>query len=1059
MQQAILVGKDIGVGMEFIRERIGKIKEYLDELRYPKTQEITHYKFLQTNEKFEDIRNLDTSKWNTFDHHQIWGGHREYYWFETMISIPEEYCGHCVIFELRTGKEGGWDATNPQFSLYVNGVLRQGLDVNHREATLTENAVPGEKYRIVLSAFTGDANFSLHLNSSFKILDLMTEKYYFDILVPYEVAGLLSPEDKAFHDIINRLNESINLLDLRKEYSQKYYDSLKIAQDYLTVKFYNRYCGNSEAKVFCVGHTHIDVAWLWTLSVTRDKVVRSFSTVLELMRRYPEYKFMSSQPQLYQYVKENAPEQYEEIKQRVEEGRWEVEGGMWVEADCNLTSGESLVRQFLYGKRFFKKEFEKDNVILWLPDVFGYSAALPQIMKKCGIKYFMTTKISWNEMNRIPYDTFEWEGIDGTKVLTHFIAAREYFKTAPADDPDRNKSFYNALLNPSYVKGNWQRYSQKQLNDSVLMAFGYGDGGGGPTKEMLENYERLQKGIPGCPVTVMSTVKDYFELLEKQVMGHKYLPTWTGELYLEYHRGTYTSMGRNKKYNRRSEFAYQNAELYALMDESWLNGVYPEDKIRDAWEVILRNQFHDILPGSSIKEVYDESRAEYEAVLSVNQELVGQSLRHLADRIDAPENSLVVFNPNGFEGSGIVSFPCPKGFLSPQVYDGKIKLKSQKTSEGDIVFVAVNVPGKGYKTFSLNEEAIDAEPIHITEKHMENSYFSIDLNEKGHFTCIYDKAAKRNILKPGENGNVIISYEDRPHNFDTWNLDHYYEEKSWEADDIEAIEVIEEGPVRATLRISRKYLDSYLSQDISIYSELPCIDIKNCIDWKEKQIFLKNYFPLDIHTDEATFEIQFGNVKRATHYNTSWDRARFEVCAHKWIDVAEDSYGVSVLSDCKYGYSVHDGVIGLSMIKSGIYPNPDADKEYHEFTYSLYPHAGNWREAGTVAKAYLLNNPFSAVIKDSDGGILVASQSFVSVDCDNVVIETVKKAEEGNEIIIRLYECFNRRNDVTLTFAKEIQSIKECNLLEEDTGDIEYRGNKADFVIKPYEIRTFKVEL
>lgn len=1045
--------------MEFLKERIGKITENIGELRYPRQQEITQYKFLHTNEKFKDIKNLDTANWDTFEHRQIWGGHREYYWFAASITIPEEYSGHCVIFELKTGKEGGWDATNPQFSLYINGVLKQGLDINHREAVLSENAVAGDIYQIVLSAFTGDSNFSLLLNSSIKLLDPITEKYYFDILIPYQVARLLSPEDKAYHEIINSLNESINRLDLRKEYSQEYYKSLKNAQDYLTLYFYRKYCGDSEAKVFCVGHTHIDVAWLWTLSVSKDKVVRSFSTVLELMRRYPDYKFMSSQPQLYQFVKENEPALYEEIKQRVAEGRWEVEGGMWLEADCNLTSGESLVRQFLYGKRFFQKEFNKDNVILWLPDVFGYSAALPQIMKQCGIKYFMTTKISWNEMNKIPYDTFEWEGLDGTKILTHFISAKEYYKAPPVDDPDLNKSFYNAELNPSFVKGSWQKYSQKNLNDSVLMAYGFGDGGGGPTKEMLEHYSRLQKGIPGCPVTVMSTVKDYFELLEQQVKGNKYLPTWTGELYLEYHRGTYTSMGRNKKYNRQSEFAYQNAELYAVMEEQWLNGVYPKEQIRDAWEVILRNQFHDILPGSSIKEVYDESREEYETIRSLNRKLVGQSLKQLADRIDVPKNSLVVFNPNGIIGSGLVTFSCPNSASNPGIYDENRRVAAQRALDGSIIFIADGVPGKGYKTFSMKEQETWEDTMCITKMHMENSFFSIDFNEQGFITGIYDKAAKREILKPGEYGNVMISYEDRPHNFDAWDINNYYKEKSWIVDDVQSIEVIERGPVRATLRISRRYLDSYISQDISIYSELPRIDIKNCIDWKEKQIFLKNTFPLDVHTDEATFEIQYGNVKRATHYNTSWDRARFEVCAHKWIDVAEDSYGISFLSDCKYGYSVHDGIVGLSMLKSGIEPNPDADKEYHEFTYSLYPHVGNWREAGTVMQAFLFNNPFSAVIKENEGGTLAASQSFASVDCNNVVIDNVKKAEDGNEIIIRLYECFNRRNPVTLTFATEIQSIAECNLLEESIGMLDYHGKDAHFTIKPYEIKTFKVVL
>jgi alpha-mannosidase len=1045
--------------MVFLKERIGKTTEYFGEMRYPKSRQINQYRCMKTAEKFADIRNLDTSKWDDFDHNQIWGGHREYYWFETTISIPEEYSGQCVVYELRTGREGGWDATNPQFSLYVNGELRQGLDINHREVMLTENAVAGESFRIVLSAFSGDSNFSLLLDSHFKTLDLPTEKYYYDILVPYKAAELLTPDERAYQVIIGCLNESINLLDLRKEYSAEYYESLKKAQEYLSKNFYGAYCGNSEARVYCVGHTHIDVAWLWTLSVTRDKAVRSFSTVLELMRRYPDYKFMSSQPQLYQYVKENAPEIYEGVKQRVKEGRWETEGGMWVEADCNLTSGEALVRQFIYGKRFFKQEFGKDNVILWLPDVFGYSAALPQIMDKCGIKYFMTTKISWNDRNRMPYDTFQWEGLDGTKILTHFIAARGYYKTIPPDDPDVNKTFYNGTLDPSFTKGTWQGYSQKYLNDTVLMAFGYGDGGGGPTGEMLENHERLKQGIPGCPVTVMSTAKDYFELLEKQVGDHKYLPTWTGELYLEYHRGTYTSMGRNKRYNRKSEFAYQNAELYAILEREWLNGIYPGEKLKHAWEVILRNQFHDILPGSSIKEVYEESREEYEAILAANKELVEQALQHMADQIAAPKNSLVLFNPNGFTGKGLVSCQRPKEPLNPVVCDDGVKLQTQKTQDGNLIFVAKGVPGKGYKTVHLMDEAINGNTMQITEYSMENIYFSIRLNEKGHFTSIYDKAAGRNILKPGECGNVIVSYEDRPHQFDAWNLEPYYEEKSWDVDDVAAIEVLERGPVRGTLRISRKYLDSRIVQEISVYSELPRIDIKNRIDWKEKQIFVKSYFPLDIHTNEATYEIQFGNVKRPTHYNTSWDQARFEVCAHKWLDVAEDSYGVSFLNDCKYGFSVHNGVVGLSLLKSGIDPNPEADKEYHDFTYSIYPHAGDWREAETVPQAYLLNNPICAVVKSVGGGTLLPSQSFVSVDSNNVIIETVKKAEEGEEIIVRLYECFNRRKDVILTFAKDIRSVMECNLLEEDTGMLVHDRNEAFFTMKPYEIRTFKVKL
>ena len=397
--------------MILIKERIGKLVEDLKNLIYVGEVPITGYRMLRSGERFSDIHDLPSDGWEELTNRELWGGHREYFWFKTVVTIPAEFQDKCVVYELKTGREGQWDATNPQFTAYINGVRRQGLDVNHREVMLTEKAVAGELYQIVLSAFTGDENFKLVMDSAIKITDPETEQYYYDISVPYQVARLLPADDSSYISIIQAVNESLNLVDLRKGYSREYYESLKRAREYMKKEFFDKYCGNSSETAYCVGHTHIDVAWLWTLAVTEDKAVRSFSTVLELMKRYPEYIFMSSQPQLYKYVKKNAPEIYEEIKQRVAEGRWEPEGGMFVEADCNLSSGESLVRQFIHGKRFFKEEFGKDNEILWLPDVFGYSAALPQIMKKCGIKYFMTTKISWNEFNKMPYDTFEWEGI------------------------------------------------------------------------------------------------------------------------------------------------------------------------------------------------------------------------------------------------------------------------------------------------------------------------------------------------------------------------------------------------------------------------------------------------------------------------------------------------------------------------------------------------------------------------------------------------------------------------------------------------------------------------
>ena len=1034
--------------------------EYLQAQVYPKQVAIPSYKMIRTDERCLDVNNLDTSFWTEITNQELWGGHREYYWFETVVTIPEEFDGECVVYELKTGKEGEWDATNPQFSIFVNGVRVQGLDVNHREIILAEPAKAGGTYRIVLSAFTGDQNFSLKMNSSLKVLDRKTEKYYYDLEVPYQSARLLNTEDQAYITIIQALNESLNLLDMRKEGSKEYYQSLEKAQEYITKEFYEKYCdGEKSPIIYCVGHTHIDCAWMWTLRVTEDKAVRSFSTVLELMKEYPEYVFMSSQPQLYKYVKKNAPDVYEQIKERVKEGRWEPDGGMFVEADCNIASGEALVRQFVHGQRFFKEEFGVDNEILWLPDVFGYSAALPQILQKCGIPYFMTTKISWNEFNKMPYDTFEWEGIDGSRVLTHFVPTRDYNKAAVEGGTETEHfTTYNGYINPSQMKGAWARYSQKYLNEEVLCSFGFGDGGGGPTKDMLENQRRLAKGLPGMPRTKMSTAKEFFHVLDKHVTDKKYLPTWVGELYLEYHRGTYTSMARNKKFNRKAEFAYQNEEMYAMLDAQTAGGAYPEKELHEGWEVILRNQFHDILPGSSIKEVYDDSKAEYEGIFAENKALTDATLAHIAAGVKAPKHSLVVYNPNSAEAYDLVTFTVTEGMGEPAVYDGETKLAVQKTADGAYVFFAAGVPGKGYKTYIVKEEAADATPsMEVSTEVMENEYFKVEYNEKGQFAKIYDKKADRDILKPGKAGNVIVSYEDRPHNYDAWDVNNYYTEKSWDIDQVSAMEVVENGPVRACVKVERKYLDSTITQFIYLYHDIPRIDIKNVIDWKEHQIFVKDYFPIDVHTNEATFDIQYGNVKRDTHDNTSWDFAKFEVCHHKWMDVSEDGYGVSMLNDCKYGVGVRNGVIGMSMLKSAIHPNPEADKELHEFTYSIYPHQGGWREAGTVKQAYQINNPLTYSWKENEGGTLAPEYSLVSSDQDNAVIEVVKKAEDSDAVIVRLYECYNRRTPVTLIFGKELTSVVECNMMEEGADPVEFTGNQATFEMKPYEIKTLKV--
>ncbi|RRD96232.1 alpha-mannosidase [Clostridiales bacterium COT073_COT-073] len=1039
----------------FTEQRIEEIINQLSMLRYPQKTKILGWKMQKRDQESKPSGDESRDDWEVVSEGYVWGGHLQYAVFAAKVEIPAGFAGKTIEFSLLTGKEEEWDATNPQFSVYINGQLRQGFDVNHHDIRLTPEAVAGESYDIFLSAYTGVQNFYLLFQPTLRTVDLGVEKLYYDLLVPYQVTCLLEPEDTLYLKQISILNQTINLLDLRKPGSPEFYQSLKQADQYLQEQIYEQ-PGLAEALVYCVGHTHIDIAWLWTLSVTKDKAVRSFSTVLELMRRYPEYIFMSSQPQLYQYVKENAPEIYEQIRMRIAEGRWEAEGGMFVEPDCNLASGESLVRQFLIGKTFFKEEFGRDNVILWLPDVFGYSAALPQIMDKCGIRYFMTTKISWNEYNKMPYDTFYWKGIDGTKILTHFIPTRDYVSTTRTiktnnEHTSRFTTNYNGYIHPSQMKGAWQRYQQKDLNQEVLCSYGYGDGGGGSTPEMLETQRRLAVGIPGCPVTKLSTARQFFEQLERSIQGKK-VPIWSGELYLEYHRATYTAMAKNKRYNRKGEFALTNLESYSLLARILCGLPYPE-KLREHWQILLRNQFHDILPGSSIAEVYEDSDKEYQQLFAYTTDEEQWRLQAIANAV----GQAVVFNGNGQMASGFAALSEP----------GDLQC-FQKTVDGYYLVWAENVPAKGYAVIS--DQWLESKPVELSVEKVNTPFAEICFNEKGHICSWYDKTAERQLLQSGECANVLMAYEDKPHKYDNWNLFAYYKEKSWPVEDLLTAEVIETGPYRFALKFKWQYQDTIIEEMICFYGNSPRVDIQFITNWREDQIFLKALFPLALNTTEATYEIQYGNVKRSTAYNTSWDWARFEVCYHKWMDVAESGYGVSFLNDCKYGVSIEENVIGLSLIKSGRYPNPKADRELHQAVYSIFPHIGSWQEAAVVREAYLLNNPFIGYIPNAAARqqnskttskklSLPERYGLVEHTNGNIMVEVIKQAEKTKDIVLRLYEFENKRSKLTLRLAPLCKRIWLCDMLEEKQSLVAENTNICHLTVEPFAILTLLIEI
>ena len=1047
--------------MYFIDQRIQTIANQLGNLRFRDKVELNNWQYKHGQFFRPAEADASTAPWLSFDSqknhwyaeyagtdefegkftgqktdfHGLPGTH---YWFRTKAVVPQSFEGKSVWMKIRTQIEEWDDGKNPQFLVFVNGEVIQGADMNHRDIWLRPEAVGGEELVIDIQAYTGTLHREFNFLVDLYVRDEEINRFYYDLLIPLQAFPRMGEDNKTRMDIQTVLNEAINLLDMRLPYSPKFYQTLAQAQAYLTENLYGKMAGYEDIIATCIGHTHIDVAWWWTVAQTREKVVRSFATVLKLMEEFPNYKFMSSQPVLYYFLKQRYPELYEKIKQRIAEGRWETEGGMWLEADCNLTSGESLVRQFLHGKRFFREEFNQDNKILWLPDVFGYSGALPQIMRKSGIDYFMTTKLAWNQINRIPNDTFVWRGIDGSEILTHLI-------TTTGVDQDPKQSFfttYNGLLHPGAIMGGWERYQNKEINNDILVCYGYGDGGGGPTRNMLETSQRMEQGIVGIPKVRQATARTYFDELSERVKDNRRLETWEGEFYFEYHRGTYTSMGRNKKGNRRSEQLLMDLELLGV-----LNGDYPHEADTRLWrDIVLLNQFHDILPGSSIAEVYEVTKAEYEALADEVKAGIDQRLTALAGKGEA----VTVFNTLGFDRDDVVRL----GDVSASALkdaDGTV-YPVQQTESGAVAYIK-GIPSKGYKALMAAEAQAASPFTRSDEYHLETPFYSIALDATGAFTSIFDKENDREVLKPGQVARIRC-YEDKPIYYDNWDIDMYYTEKSWAVDELKSLRWIADGAVETVLELVFDCCGSEILQKIHFYADTRRIDFETKIDWKLHQHLLKAEFPVDIHADEATFEVQFGNVKRKTHTNTSWDKARFESCAQKWMDFSEGHYGVSLLNDCKYGHSVNDGVIGLTLLKSGVEPHPNADVEVHEFTYSLLPHAESWQQAGTVQEAYKLNQSAYAVI----GGEAGKAASFASVNKRNVILETVKAAENGEGTVLRLYECENARTKVTVTLPEGTKAAYLTNLLEEIESELDVVDNAVTFTIKPYEIITVLVK-
>ena len=845
------------------------------------------------------------------------------------------------------------------------------------------------------------------------------------------------------------LDKAYKLIDWSYPGSEAFYESVHAADDLLN-ELIDNMDKNSLVKVKCVGHTHIDVAWLWRLKHTREKCARSFSTVLRLMEQYPEYTFLQTQPQLYEYIKEDYPEMFEKIKAKVKEGNWEADGGMWVEADCNLTSGESLTRQILVGSKFFREELGQEIKYLWLPDVFGYSWALPQILKKSGIPMFMTTKISWNQYNRMPHDTFKWRGMDGSEVLTHFITAPE-----PWSQPGSWFYTYNGHLTPKIVKGVYDAYSDKNLTDELLISFGYGDGGGGVNRDMLEYRRRVDK-MPGLPSLETSKAADYFKGLREKIENtDEYVHTWDGELYLEYHRGTYTSQAYNKKMNRYLENYYRNVEWLTAMDAINKGDIKEakQDELTEGWKIILTHQFHDIIPGSSINEVYKDSHVNYEKAEAVAKEIEQSVFTNI---MGAEESTWTVINNTNWERSDYAHIVTEaKGQFVDEA--GNV-LKAQETHNGYVVYVD-NIPAMGWKVIKLVDNTSNSventtNVFTFADGIIETPFYHVELNEVGHMTSLVDKKADRQVLAKGAKANVIQMFEDKPLAHEAWDIDIYYQEKMREVTDLTRMEVTEKGPLHMVVRLEWNYMNTKIKQDMTFYVEDKRIDFKTWVDFRERKQLMKVAFPVDIRSTYATYDVQYGNVQRPTHWNTSWDWARFETVAHKWVDLSERNYGVSLMNDCKYGHDIKNNVIRLTLLKSATHPDTEQDQGEHEFTYSLLPHEGSWVDADTEIRAYYLNNP----LKVEAGKAKEDVYSFLNIDNKYIEVDAVKRSEDGKTLVIRCHEYTGGKQKATITLDAKVKGWQESNLMEKPEGD-HFISEAITLEFGPYEVKTVLVEL
>lgn len=969
-------------------------------------------------------------------------GYDDTFLFTATVTVPKEMDGCKVYLKADIGGES---------LVKVNGTYVSAFSSEHHQAwtyrtecLLSDSAKAGEVLSIEIEntvccgmfcdeAMAGAKNHRYTMGECclFSVYPEV-EAYWFETNVLFHSLDCIS-DDVIRTKVYNAIDDSVHTpdYDMGKD---RFAASIPAALEVLHKGLEGiRY--EPQGEVVMVGHSHLDIAWLWTSRELSRKTARTFVNTLNLMENYKDFKYTQSQAIVYDYMKKYYPGIFEQVREAVRDGRWEIVGNAWVEADTNIASGESLIRQLLYGRKFFMSEFGVSSDTYWLPDCFGFTWALPQIIKRSGMKYFATSKLNNNDTNPFPYTVFNWKGHTGDEIIAYV-----------------NRAGYQGEYDTPYIRHCFEANDQKAVTEKSMGMFGYGDGGGGSTYAQLERAKYLPE-VPGIPKAHIGTTKEFFAGLEEK---RAELPVWDGDMYYENHRGTYTSQHFVKKNNRFGERALRRTEI---MKNLFGMDFITKDELDSCWKILLTNQFHDILPGTSIHEVFDDVRRDY-AKLNNRLSEFDTAVAEYFEGLDAgPCETAIVYNFLPFERSGITELNVKTPNPAAYTREGR-ELASSYVQNDDgtctLRFMAEKVPGTGFRMFFVRSAETAEAGVWVTTKKLENKYLRVSFDNDGNIVSVYDKENDREVLSG--TGNELVVFTDKCVHETAWNLEADYRKKRYEMKEAESVEVYSANAVEGAVRVVRRVNNSVITQIIRLGAESRRIDFDTTVDWQETEKVLKAFFPVTVRNREATYEMAHGVVTHPTHTNTSYDLAQFEVCGHSFADLSEGDYGVSILNNCKYGYDIHNDVMSITLLRSPTCPDVTADKGVWSFTYSLYPHTGGWN-ASTLEEAHSLNEPLKAyrIPAGAGDGIEPSVFSAVRFSRDDIVLDCFKEAEDGDGYILRFYECKQARGNVTVTVAGGLKRAVECNMMEENERELTVTEGCFDIFIKPFEVKTVRL--